>query len=95
MVRKITQQNQVGRREQRMRSPALFRFSGSRPYSTRFYLVPRVLTEILRLGRFGSGAGDDRYGTIATAMTHSANARDIQATEHSDARGRHIYGQTT
>jgi hypothetical protein len=89
MVRKITQQNQVGRREQRMRSPAAF--SGSRPHSP----APSVLTEILRLERFGSGAGDDRYGTIATAMADNANARDIQATEHSDARGHYIYGQTT
>jgi hypothetical protein len=94
MVRKISQQNQVERREQRMRSPALFKFSGSRPHST-IYLAPRVLTEILRLGRCGSGAGDDRCGTIATAMAHKANARDIQATEHSNARDRHIYGQTT
>jgi len=33
MVRKITQQNQVGRREQRMRSPASCKFGGSRPLS--------------------------------------------------------------
>ena len=59
------------------------------------YLAACVLTEILRLGRFGSGAGDDRYGTIATAMARDANARDSQVTEHSDARGRYIYGQTT
>jgi len=95
MVQKITQQNQVRAARGAHAVPGVVQVWRFPTAATGFYLTPSMPTEILRLGRFAPGTGDDRDETIATAVAHNADARDVNAIEHSDERDDQIYGQIT
>ena len=93
MVQKITQQNQALATRTAHAVLGVVQVWQLATASADFYLTPSMLTEILRLGRFAPGAGDDTYVAIATVVARKANARDTHANEHSNERGRQIYGQ--
>jgi hypothetical protein len=95
MVQKITQQNQVRVVRAAHAVADVVQVWRLPTAAAGFYRTPSMPTEILRLGRFAPGTGDDREETIATAVAHDADARDVDATGHSDERGDQIYGQIT